>query len=90
MRAVKAAGSQARVVTLDTNKQLIPEIENGSVRWAIDQQPYLQGHEAIDTLCLMIRDGDILGGGKPVLTGPTFIDARNVKSIAAFAEKGTR
>lgn len=90
VQAVKAAGSTARVVTFDTNRQLVGAIQDGSVRWAIDQQPYLQGYEAIDALWLLATNGNILGGGQPILTGPTFIDAHNVASIARYAQRGTR
>ena len=89
-QAVRSAGSSANVVTFDTNKQLVSAIKNGSVRWAIDQQPYAQGYEAIDALWLYITNGDIIGGGRPLLTGPTFIDNTNVDTVARFAAKGTR
>jgi simple sugar transport system substrate-binding protein len=90
VQSVKTAGSKARVVTFDTNKQLVGAIQKGSVLWAIDQQPYAQGYEAIDTLWLYITNGDILGGGQPLLTGPAFLDSRNIASIARYAARGTR
>ncbi len=89
-QAVKTAGGKAHIVTFDTNKQLVRAIQDGSVQWAIDQQPYLQGYEAIDSLWLLITNGDILGGGRPILTGPAFIDSKNVGAIARYAAKGTR
>jgi simple sugar transport system substrate-binding protein len=90
VEAVKTAGSKAHIVTFDTNKQLVRAIQDGSVQWAIDQQPYVQGYEAIDSLWLMITNGDVLGGGRAILTGPAFIDSRNVGTIAQYAAKGTR
>jgi simple sugar transport system substrate-binding protein len=90
VQAVKTAGSKARIVTFDTNKQLVPAIQNGSVLWAIDQQPYAQGYEAVDVLWLLVTNGDTIGGGQPILTGPAFIDAHNITAIARFAAKGTR
>jgi simple sugar transport system substrate-binding protein len=50
----------------------------------------VQGYEAIDSLWLMVTNGDVLGGGRPILTGPAFIDSRNVGTIAQYAAKGTR
>ncbi len=88
--AVQAARSNAKVVTFDTNKQLVGAIQNRSVLWAIDQQPYAQGYEAVDVLWLNITNGDVLGGGQAMLTGPAFIDASNINAIAKFAAKGTR
>jgi simple sugar transport system substrate-binding protein len=90
VQAAKAAGSKAKVATFDTNKQLVSAIEDGSVRWAIDQQPYVQGYEAIDALWLYITNGDVIGGGQPLLTGPSFVDARNIATIAPYAARGTR
>jgi len=90
VQSVKDAGSSAQVVTFDTNAQLVAAVENGSVKWAIDQQPYLQGYEAIDSLWLYLTNGNVLGGGKTVLTGPSFIDQSNIKTVAAYAKRGTR
>ena len=56
----------------------------------MDQQPYLQGYEAVDALWLDLVNGDTLGGGQAVLTGPSFIDASNVDAVATYAARGTR
>jgi simple sugar transport system substrate-binding protein len=89
--SVKAAGSDAKVATFDTNKELVKKIEDGSVQFAVDQQPYLQGYLTIDAFWLYLNNGNVAGGGKePVLTGPAFIDKTNIDTIATFAEKGTR
>jgi simple sugar transport system substrate-binding protein len=88
--AVKDAGSSAKVVTFDTNKALVGAVENRDVAWAIDQQPYLQGYLAVDSLWLYLNNGNVIGGGQPVLTGPSFIDERNIDQIAEYAANGTR
>lgn len=36
------------------------------------------------------RDGNDLGGGQPVLTGPSFVDADNIDAIAEFAANDPR
>ena len=57
----------------------------------MDQQPYLQGYLAVDSLWLYKNNGNYSGGGEaPVLTGPAFVDKDNVDTIASFAAKGTR
>ena len=68
----------------------IAKIKSGQVQWAVDQQPYLQGYEAIDSLWLFKTNADVLGGGQTVLTGPSFIDASNIGTIAPYAARGTR
>jgi simple sugar transport system substrate-binding protein len=91
VQAVQQAGSKAKIATFDTNKQLVGAVQSGSVQWAVDQQPYLQGYEAVDSLWLYKTNQDIMGGGtNPVLTGPSFIDSSNISSIATFAANGTR
>jgi simple sugar transport system substrate-binding protein len=60
------------------------------VLWAVDQQPFLQGYEAIDALWLYKTNRNILGGGKQVLTGPSFIDKNNISAVAELAKAGTR
>lgn len=90
VQSVADAGSDAKVVTFDTNAELVAAIESGDVTWAIDQQPYLQGYEAIDSLWLYLYNGNLIGGGQAVLTGPSFIDASNIDTVAEYAERGTR
>ncbi len=90
VNAAKAAHSSAKIATFDTNKQLVAAIQSGSVRWAIDQQPYAQGYEAVDALWLLVTNGDVIGGGRAILTGPAFIDSQNINAVAQFAAKGTR
>lgn len=91
LTSVKEAGSSAKVATFDTNKELVKKIEDGSVQFAVDQQPYLQGYLAIDAFWLYKTNGNFAGGSRePVLTGPAFIDKDNIDTIADFAAKGTR
>jgi simple sugar transport system substrate-binding protein len=88
--AIKDAGSTAKVGTFDFNPQIPPKIQSGELQWAIDQQPYLQGYEAIDSLWLYKANGNILGGGKPTLTGPFLVDKENIDFVGGFAAGGTR
>jgi simple sugar transport system substrate-binding protein len=90
VQSVAEAGSEAEVVTFDTNTELIDALRSGDVRWAIDQQPYLQGYLAVDSLWLYNTNGNTIGGGNPVLTGPAFIDETNLDQVAEYAERGTR
>jgi simple sugar transport system substrate-binding protein len=90
VKAISDAGSQAEVGTFDTNKELVAAIQSGSVEWAVDQQPYLQGYLAVDALWLYKTNGNSIGGGQATLTGPAFIDSTNVDRVADFAAKGTR
>ena len=88
--AIKDAGSTAKVGTFDFNPQIPPKIESGDLQFAIDQQPYLQGYESVDSLWLYKVNGNILGGGKPTLTGPFLVDKSNIAVVGKFAAAGTR
>ncbi|MER6061235.1 substrate-binding domain-containing protein [Streptomyces sp. NPDC001792] len=91
VQSVGDAGSKARVATFDLNKDLVKAVQNGSIEFAVDQQPYLQGYLAVDALWLYKYNGNFSGGSTaPVLTGPAFIDESNVDKVAEFAAKGTR
>jgi simple sugar transport system substrate-binding protein len=88
--AVKATGSRAAVVTFDTNSKLIAALESGEVKWAVDQQPYLQGFLAVQAAALYVRNGNVIGAGQPVLTGQAFIDSSNVGQVIPYAKSGKR
>jgi simple sugar transport system substrate-binding protein len=88
--SVEQAGSQAKVVTFDTNAELVGALRDGKVEWAVDQQPYMQGYMAIDGLWFYKTNGNVLGGGNVVLTGPSFVDKSNVEQVFEYAKRGTR
>jgi simple sugar transport system substrate-binding protein len=90
MNAVKDAGSKAKVGTFDFNPQIPPKIQSGELQWAIDQQPFLQGYLSVDSLWLYKANGNVLGGGKPTLTGPFVVDKSNINVVGKFAAGGTR
>ncbi|MEV5911495.1 sugar ABC transporter substrate-binding protein [Streptomyces sp. WAC 01325] len=91
VKSVDRARSKAHVATFDLNKDLVEAVQDGDVQFAVDQQPYLQGYLAVDSLWLYRTNGNTLGGGEaPVLTGPAFVTKANVASVANFADNGTR
>ncbi|WP_123968949.1 sugar ABC transporter substrate-binding protein [Streptomyces sp. TLI_185] len=91
VQSVSDAGSKAKVATFDLNKDLTTAISKGTIQFAVDQQPYLQGYLAIDSLWLYKNNGNYMGGGEqPVLTGPAFVDKSNVEAVSKYAANGTR
>jgi simple sugar transport system substrate-binding protein len=90
VQSVGNAGSSAQVVTFDTNAALVDAIKAGDVKWAVDQQPFLQGYLAIDSLWLYLNNKNLIGGGQATLTGPSFIDETNIDSVSELAKSGTR
>lgn len=77
-KSVNEAGSDAKVATFDLNDDALQEIKDGNIEWAVDQQPYVQGYQAVDSLWLRVNEGASVGGGQPSYTGPAFVDDKNV------------
>jgi simple sugar transport system substrate-binding protein len=90
LQSATDAGSAAKVVTFDLNAEAAKAIKAGTIEFSVDQQPYLQGYEAVDSLWLYLTNGNQLGGGLPVLTGPSFVDRSNIDEILTYANKNTR
>ncbi|WP_111467179.1 substrate-binding domain-containing protein [Microbacterium suaedae] len=88
--AVEESGSAARVATFDLSSDVLTEILAGSVVFAVDQQPFVQGYVGVTSLYLNTINGNILGGGQPVYSGPAFVTSENAEVIAEFAANGTR
>ncbi|MBV1701998.1 MAG: substrate-binding domain-containing protein [Hyphomicrobiales bacterium] len=88
--AIGAVGSKAKLGTFDLTPEAVKLIQGGKLQWAIDQQPFVEGYMAVDLLWLNKVNGDVVGGGGPVLTGPAFVNKSNVDEVAKFAKAGTR
>ncbi|QKV75411.1 sugar ABC transporter substrate-binding protein [Amycolatopsis sp. Hca4] len=88
--AAKEASSKAQVATFDLNADVVTAIKDGSILFAVDQQQYEQGYLPIVFLKLYKENGNTIGGGKPVQTGPGFVDKTNIDTIAPYAQRGTR
>ena len=91
LKAAASAGrNDLKVGTFDLNADAAKAVQDGKLEFCIDQQPYLQGYMAVTQLYLFKKNGNVLGGGEPVLTGPSFVDKSNVDQILTFINKNTR
>ena len=88
--AVKDSGSSAKVATFDLSEDVIKEIEAGTILFAVDQQPYVQGFTGVTGLYLKSINGNDIGGGQPINSGPAFITKENAADVLKFAANGTR
>jgi simple sugar transport system substrate-binding protein len=84
------AGSTAKVITFDLNKDAAQAIKDGKIEFSVDQQPYVQGYMAVEGLWLNLSNGNDMGGGQPVRTGPSFVDETNIDQILPYTQKNTR
>lgn len=90
VKAKRTAGSKAEIDTFDLNAKVVAGLKDDSLGFAVDQQPYLQGYEAVDLLWLYRYNANVLGGGKPVLTGPQIITKSDAAKLEDFTRRGTR
>jgi len=88
--AVEESGSSAKVGTFDLSEDVVSDVENGSILFAVDQQPYVQGFLGVTALELYVTNGNVIGGGQPVYSGPAFVTKDNAAQVAEFAANGTR
>jgi simple sugar transport system substrate-binding protein len=90
LQAQQSAGSTARVVTFDMSPDVAQAIKDGKIEFAIDQQPYVQGYQSVLMLWMNITNGNDLGGGGPVLTGPSIVDKTNIDQILPYTKNNRR
>jgi simple sugar transport system substrate-binding protein len=84
------AGSKASIATFDLNADVAKQIQSGGIAFSVDQQPYVQGYMAVTALWLNLTNGNDIGGGGPVLTGPSIVDKTNIDKIVPYTENNTR
>ncbi|MET7367561.1 sugar ABC transporter substrate-binding protein [Streptomyces sp. NPDC005566] len=90
VKARAGARSTAEIDTFDLNAEVVEQLKAKEIGFAVDQQPYLQGYLAVDELWLNRSNGNVIGGGKPVLTGPAIVTADDVPLLEKYTARGTR
>lgn len=90
LKSMEAASSKAKLITFDLNQEAAKAIQDGKIEFSIDQQPYVQGFLAVESLYLYLKNGNDIGGGNAVLTGPSFVDSSNIDKILPYTENDTR
>ncbi len=85
------AAKPANVVigTFDLDPQVLTDVKDGSLAFAVDQQQFLQGVLPIDFLyAYHAFNGQSTGGGTTVATGPLLVTKANVAKVAAAVAAG--
>lgn len=88
--AVEASGSDIPVGTFDVNADVVQNVIDGKLLFAIDQQPYVQGYLGVTGIYLKSINGNDIGGGQPVYSGPAIITQENAEAVLEYAGNGTR
>jgi simple sugar transport system substrate-binding protein len=80
------SADQVKHGTFDLSPEIIANIKSGVTMFGIDQQPFLQGYDAVTKLALKVRFN--ISPAMPVTaTGPGFVDSSNVEVVEALAGK---
>lgn len=90
VKAVEATGADIQVGTFDVNADVAQNIVDGKLLFAVDQQPYVQGYLGVTGIYLKAINGNDIGGGQPVYSGPAIITEENAGDVLDFAKNGTR
>jgi len=85
IRAIKEMGLDGDIYfgTFDLSADISAAIKDGTIHFAIDQQPFLQGSVPVQALTNYVRYGVIPSGLIP--TGPAFITRENIDQVEAMA-----
>ncbi len=88
--AVEASGRDIPIGTFDLNAEVAQNVLDGKLLFAIDQQPYVQGYLGVTGIYLKVINGNDIGGGQPINSGPAIITKDNAEAVLGFAKGGTR
>jgi simple sugar transport system substrate-binding protein len=90
VQANEAAGGTAKIASFDMASDILQGIKDDKIAFTVDQQPYLQGYLGVSFMYLKAINGNDVGGGQPVYSGPALVTKDNVDPIIGFAKQGTR
>lgn len=91
LRALRETESHDRITmaTFDLSPRILRAIQEGRIRFAIDQQPYMQGYMPVILMNLHYRNNSTYPGDV-MRTGPAFVTKENVDELMKLTEKGLR
>lgn len=88
---VVAKPSNVKIATFDLDSDVQNDLSASppTLDFAVDQQQYLQGYLPISFLYLYKKhEGNSVGGGGTVASGPLLVDNTNIKKVAAAIAAG--
>jgi simple sugar transport system substrate-binding protein len=87
-----ATGHERDVVlgTFDLSPDVLDAVRTGRIRFAIDQQAYLQGYLPVVLLAQHTRYGLFAAQGDVVPTGPNFVTRRTAAQAIRLSQRGSR
>ncbi len=88
---VAANPAHVRIATFDLDSDVQNDLQANPPKmdFAVDQQQYLQGYLPITILYLYKKhEGNSVGGGTTVASGPLLVDSKNISKVAAAIAAG--
>ncbi len=87
LAALKKAGLSGQILfgTFDLSEEIAKAIKNGTIAFAIDQQPFLQGYLPVVILTNYVRYG--VAPANHINSGPGFITKDNIALVEKYAGK---
>ena len=92
LAAITADGLDGKLVyaTFGIGTDVLQALEAGRLRFAVDQQPYLQGYLPVVMLAQYRRFGMLPADGTLVPTGPVFVTRQDAAGVLDLVERGLR
>jgi simple sugar transport system substrate-binding protein len=88
--ATEVAPRRVRLATFDYSPKVLEALRSGRIRFAVDQQPYLQGYLPIVFLAERERYGLFPAQGEVIPTGPNFVTRETAAQAARLSQLGIR
>jgi simple sugar transport system substrate-binding protein len=83
-------GVRLRMGTFDLSTEILGAVKDGTLDFAIDQQPYLQGYLPVVFLTQLARNGLFPAQGDVVPTGPNFVTKDTADKTQRLLRQGIR
>jgi simple sugar transport system substrate-binding protein len=92
LRAVRGSGRADRIAlgTFDLSPEVLRAVLAGRMRFAIDQQAYLQGYLPVVLLGQLARYGLFAAQGEVIPTGPHFVTRATAAQAIRLSQRGIR
>jgi simple sugar transport system substrate-binding protein len=74
------AFGKIKLGSFDVSTTNLAAVQNGQAEFAVDQQPFLQGYDAVQTAAFEARYGQHPFG--PIYTGPSLVTKDNAAQVA--------
>jgi simple sugar transport system substrate-binding protein len=84
-----AERSDVTLATFDLGDDALDALEAGEMAFAVDQQPFLRGYLAVLALASYLRDGLVIGGGRPVSVASVLVTKQDAARVREL-EQGIR